>query len=246
MTDPQPIQHGPLDALLRCLESDAESSDSSENDDHDAEVPTDENQMFRCKTAAEDMAVPLEEKSINSSGIGLGMCLHKLFTDSLQEAQDFGAERFDWEDDNDDQANTVQGDSDDAQDDDQMNEDGGHLVQSPVHLTQSQPTPKRRRGILSNYFSSPTAKQLKMKSSPCMFCNSKETVLSLREHLDRSSNCKYCYFSLLHVSCIDGVLAKTFTCMFCARGGNYLKSHLTSSNVCLEAYYAKFNVTTIK
>lgn len=160
MSDPPPLEHGPLDALLRCLSEEYSSSD--DNDDNMEEAP---------------VIIDLQR-------------------------------------------------------------------QTPSN--QSQTPRRRRRGTLANYFSSPTARQQRLKNSPCMFCDAIKDVHSLRDHLERSSNCRHLYFSLLHVSSIDGIMCKTFKCLFCNDGGNYLRSHLNSSNACFNGYCTKFNVTTIK
>ena len=246
MSDPKDCNENKyLDALVKCLESDYESTDSSDTENDDKDDSKDSCVFYRCKTSMEDIVVPMKQESKQSSGMKLGMTLNQLFSDSLDEARDSGGGRFDWDDNVEDD---VQGETndEDVRDQEETVDDDGRQHQHTLPPLESQQTPRRRRGILANYFSSPTARQQRKKSSPCMFCNSNNDVFSLGEHLERSSNCKYCYFSLLHVSSIDGVIAKTFTCMFCPNGGNYLKPHLNSSNACLEAYFAKFNVSTIK
>ena len=180
MSDPPPLEHGPLDALLRCLDE-----ESSDNDDENME----------------DIPVPMHDESQQD-----------------QEEEHSQHPSFQVQDD----------------------------LQQQTPSNQSQTPRRRRRGTLANYFSSPTARQQRLKISPCMFCDAVKDVHSLRDHLERSSNCRHLYFSLLHVSSTDGVMCKTFKCLFCNEGGNYLRSHLNSSNACFNGYCIKFKVTTIK
>ena len=117
----------------------------------------------------------------------------------------------------------------------------------PSQVTEVPPAPRRVPSrTITRYLSSPHARRERVKQSPCMFCPEHKDVLTLRDHLEASVLCRTNYYSLLKVNSIDGIMLKTYVCMFCQDAGSTLKTHLRSSNVCFQSFRERFNVDTIE
>ena len=131
--------------------------------------------------------------------------------------------------------------------------DGDTQTQAQADTEPSQipvPVPPAPRRVpsrtITRYLSSPHARRERVKQSPCMFCPEHKDVHTLRDHLEASVLCRTNYYSLLKVNSIDGIMLKTYVCMFCQDAGASLKTHLRSSNVCFQSFSEKFNVDTIE
>ena len=104
--------------------------------------------------------------------------------------------------------------------------------------------PRRRRRLHGP--SSSSVRRKKIKSQPCSFCNRYKDFSTLEDHLQDSEYCRNLYMRYLKVSTLDGVLLKTFDCLFCPTKFSRLSDHLRTHPDCKERYTRKYNIKDIK
>ena len=104
--------------------------------------------------------------------------------------------------------------------------------------------PRRRRRLNEN--SQNDDQQARIKDSPCSFCQLNLDVTNLEEHLQNSNNCRSLYLKWLKVTTVDGILMRTFDCIFCDAKFCKLTDHLRVSINCKDRYFERLGIDNIK
>ena len=86
----------------------------------------------------------------------------------------------------------------------------------------------------------------RVKNSPCCFCELNLDVTNFEDHIQGSENCRSLYMKLLKVSTVDGILLKTFDCIFCLAKFYKLSDHLRNSADCRDRYFDRYQVHNLK
>ena len=113
-------------------------------------------------------------------------------------------------------------------------------------------SPPRRRRRLSNDEENPQPdiqpdiQQNRVKYSPCCHCQIECDVTNLEDHLLNSNNCRNLYMKSLGVTTVDGILMRTFDCIFCDAKFCKLTDHLRMSAVCQDRYFQRLGVDNLK
>ena len=108
----------------------------------------------------------------------------------------------------------------------------------------SQSPPRRRRRLSPSLEAS--VEQKRIKNSPCSFCNLSKNVTNFEEHIQNSDYCRNLYMKLHRVSTVDGILIKTFDCIFCPAKIYRLTDHLSNAADCRARYFQRFHVDVLK
>ena len=88
--------------------------------------------------------------------------------------------------------------------------------------------------------------QQRVKNSLCCFCPLNLDVTNFEDHIQESENCRRLYMKLLKVSTVDGILIKTFDCIFCPARFYKLYDHLRNSVDCRDSYFNRYQVNNLK
>ena len=109
-------------------------------------------------------------------------------------------------------------------------------------------SPPRRRRRLTNPPQDPhvSVEQRRVKNSPCGFCPLNLDVTNFENHIQDSDICRNLYKKLFGVSTVDGILMKTFDCLFCPARFYKLYDHLCTSAECRIKYFERLGVDNLK
>ena len=108
--------------------------------------------------------------------------------------------------------------------------------------------PPRRRRRLDNHDTNPrgNVEHYRVKNRPCCFCQLDLDVRTFENHIQGSDICRSLYMSWLGVSSIDGVLLKTFNCIFCPAKCYKLTDHLLNAPECKNRYFQRLDVDNLR
>ena len=108
--------------------------------------------------------------------------------------------------------------------------------------------PRRRRRLLLNDEANPQPdiQQNRVKLSPCSYCQLDLDVTNFEEHLLNSNICRSLYMKSLGVATVDGILMRTFDCIFCPAKFCKLTDHLRMSAACKDRYFQRLGVDNLK
>ena len=108
-------------------------------------------------------------------------------------------------------------------------------------------SPPHRRRRLNDPLNPPANVELtRVKDSLCFFCPLNLDVTNFEAHMQLSDDCRNLYMKLLVVDTIDGIMTKTFDCIFCPARFCKLSDHLRGSPACRDRYFQRMGVDNLK
>ena len=109
-------------------------------------------------------------------------------------------------------------------------------------------SPPRRRRRLNDPVTNPqgNVEHFRVKNRPCCFCQLNLDVTNFENHLQGSVHCRRLYMSWLKVSSVEGILLKTFDCIFCQARCYKLTNHLINAPDCRNRYFQRLDVDNLK
>ena len=108
------------------------------------------------------------------------------------------------------------------------------------------PPCRRRRLTNPPQNSQESVEQKRVKNSPCCFCQLNLDVTNFENHILDSEICRNLYKKLFGVTTVDGILVKTFDCLFCPARFFKLFDHLGNSAECRLKYFERLGVDNLK